>query len=157
MGDNILTSKIRPDSVLVNLDTLTKEDVIGCLAETLLEQGLVKNSFKEAAITRENNFATGLDTGEIGVAIPHTDREHVLCDAVAIATLNNPVTFIAMGTNDMPVNVRIVIMLAIASDDKQIDTLQAVMNLVQQQPLLEKLVCETSSNDLIQTLNEHCN
>lgn len=157
MSDNILTSKIRPNTVLVHLNSSTKEEVIGCLADALLEEGVVKNSFREAVILREQNFSTGLETGDICVAIPHTDREHVLCDSIAVATLKNPVTFMAMGTNDMPVNVQIVIMLAIASDDKQIDTLQAVMDLVQQQSLLEEMVGKTDANDLMQTLEKHCN
>ena len=39
-------------------------------------------------ITREERFPTGLDTGNFGIAIPHTDGIHVNKPAIAIAILS---------------------------------------------------------------------
>lgn len=68
----------------INLEENTDVDVISTLAKSLTEQGYVADSFLEAIIEREKVFPTGLPTGEIGVAIPHTDSEHVHKPMVAM-------------------------------------------------------------------------
>ncbi|WED27740.1 PTS sugar transporter subunit IIA [Vibrio sp. DW001] len=156
MSHNILTSKIRSDNVLVKLNCSSQDEVIGRLADRLQEQGIVKDSFRDAVIARENVYATGLDTGNICVAIPHTDRQHVLHDGIAVATLENPVAFVAMGTEDSILKVQVIFMLAISSDDKQIDTLQAIMGLVQHQSLLEKMIEVESSSELLNIISNYC-
>ena len=46
--------------------------------------------------------------GSIGIAIPHTDKEHVIKGAVAIGVLKEPVHFYQMGTNDENVSAKLI-------------------------------------------------
>ncbi|OLQ96605.1 PTS sugar transporter subunit IIA [Vibrio panuliri] len=149
----MLTSNISKSNVLLKHNCDTRAEVIALLADSLFASGKVKASFKQAVLEREESFATGLESGEICVAIPHTDREHVISDSIAVMTLNSPVGFNAMGTDDVPVSVRIVFMLAISSNDKQIDTLQEVIDVVQDQELLSKLLCASDYQEFVDYLN----
>ncbi len=149
----MLTSNIRKSNVLLKHSCDTRAKVIALLADSLFSNGKVKASFKQAVLEREENFATGLEAGEICVAIPHTDREHVISDSIAVMTLNSPVSFNAMGTDDVPVSVSIVFMLAISSNDKQIDTLQEVIDVVQDQELLGKLLLASNYQEFVDHLN----
>ena len=153
MGHNALVEKIRLNNVLVNLNCTSKEEAIVLLADTLFQQGDVKASFRQAVISRENVFPTGLDTGEVCVAIPHTDREHVNRDAIAVATLAEPIEFMAMGSQDTALKIQVIVMLAIASDDRQIETLQAVMNLVQDQSLLKQVTKSKNAEELLNIIS----
>ena len=49
---------------------------------------------------RESVYPTGLPVGEINVAIPHTDPEHVNNAAICLGILEKPVTFNVMGMEE---------------------------------------------------------
>ena len=88
----------------------------------------------QALKDREAEFPTGINTGEKGVAIPHTDVSHVNKKGIAIATLKQPVEFVEMGTDDEYVNAQVVFMLAV--DEKgHLELLQAISHKVNCQAL----------------------
>lgn len=105
------------------------------MAHVLFKQGFVKASFADAIVDREAVFPTGL--GEL--AIPHTDREHTVKDAIAVAVLEQPVDFVMMGSDDETTSVSVVFMLAISTNDRQIETLQTVMGYAQSNDALAEL------------------
>ena len=55
-----------------------------------------------------------------GVAIPHTDAMYVLRETEGIMTLKEPVRFTQMGSDDTPVDVKVVFMLAIENPQTHI-------------------------------------
>ncbi|CWK00414.1 PTS system galactose-specific transporter subunit IIB [Streptococcus pneumoniae] len=64
----------------------------------LEEREIVTLTYREALITREKSFPTGLDMEFLGkdlpnVAIPHTDIVHNLAEKVVVVRLEKPVTF----------------------------------------------------------------
>lgn len=59
----------------------------------MFEKGYVKSTYIDAVLEREKTLPTGLDIGEMCVAIPHTDSKHVNESNVALAVLKNPVEF----------------------------------------------------------------
>jgi len=63
--------------ILTDLEVTDKEELLKMMGTNLMEKGLVKESFIKAIIEREKNYATGLPTKSVSVAIPHTDPEHV--------------------------------------------------------------------------------
>ncbi len=79
--------------VFIDLDASSSEESIRKMSKFLREAGYVKASFEDAVLSREEMFPTGLPTPEIGVAIPHTDPEHVIYPTIAIAILKKPVEF----------------------------------------------------------------
>ena len=76
----------------VTLSGDNDKEVIKQMASALEEEGYVKNTFADAIVKRESIYPTGLPVGEINVAIPHTDPEHVNNAAVCLGILDKPVT-----------------------------------------------------------------
>ncbi len=137
-------------TILLGLEAETSSDVISQLGKTLLDAGSVKDSYIEAAITREKTLPTGLPLGgEINVAIPHTDIIHVNKSAVAMATLAKPVTFQNMVDPQESVDISIVFLLALDQPHAQIEMLQEVAIVVQNEDLLEFLMATKSPKEVL--------
>ena len=105
---------------------------------------------------REKVFPTGLQIDDKGVAIPHTDMEHVNRSAIAIASLKNPVSFYQMGTSPDEgevVSVKLVIMLAITGGG-HMDMLQKAIMLIQDLSVVDKLMSAKDGKEIIQIIKE---
>ncbi|GAL28226.1 PTS system galactitol-specific IIA component [Vibrio variabilis] len=136
--------------LVTNLKATSREAVLRKMAHVLFEQGFVKTSFADAIVDREAAFPTGL--GEL--AIPHTDREHTVKDAIAVAVLEQPVDFVMMGSDDETTSVSVVFMLAISTNDCQIETLQTVMGYAQSNDALAELKNCADAESLYDQLTE---
>lgn len=121
--------------------------VLTDLYERLAALGIVKESFKEAILTREANFATGLQVGEIGFAIPHTDSEHVNESQIAIMTLAEPVMFKQMGDHSTLVPVSVVFMLALKESAAHLTMLQTLIELMQNDEVIRELLSFEESSE----------
>lgn len=129
---------IRTDFVHVGLDVPDQAALFDVMAGALIDRGRVR-PYRQAIEERESVFPTGLPVG-IGVAIPHTDAEHVIEDTIAIATLATPVVFGEMaGEADATVEARAVIMLALASGS-QVEVLKRVIKAIQNAEFMDALV-----------------
>lgn len=138
--------------IFVDLDAETKEDVFETMGGKLIEEGRCEKTYIQALKDRERIFPTGVLVQDTGVAIPHTDPEHVKESAIAIATLKNPVKFYHMGTNPeegIEVKVSFVIMLAIAGRE-HLDVLQKAIQLIQDQEVLQKLIKAENAKEIIE-------
>jgi galactitol PTS system EIIA component len=113
--------------------------LLSAMADDLQAAGIVKESFKDALLAREETFPTGLPTMVMPVAIPHTDVEHVERSFISVARLAEPVAFHEMGANDRTVEARLVCMLAIADKSSQLGTLQALIGMFSDQAVMERL------------------
>lgn len=91
----------------------TFEDVIRTMSNTLIKKNLVKKEYPDHVIAREKKFPTGLPTKPFGVAIPHTDAKWTNHNAICVGILKDPIDQVVMGTDDTPVKVSIVFMLAL--------------------------------------------
>ncbi|RQD69515.1 MAG: PTS sugar transporter subunit IIA, partial [Halanaerobium sp. MSAO_Bac5] len=102
--------KIYIDDNLIQIDLKTnkKEEVIKSLAQKMLEKNIVKNSYLDAVLKREEDYPTALKTNNINFAIPHTDPEHVKKPALAVALLNNEVNFTSMENYEEEIGVKLV-------------------------------------------------
>ena len=137
-------------TILLGLEAETSSDVICLLGKTLLATGSVKDSYIEAAITRERTLPTGLPLdGEINVAIPHTDIIHVNKSAVAMATLAKPVVFQNMVDPQESVSVSMVFLLALDQPHAQIEMLQEIAGVLQDPVLLGRLMEAKEANDVV--------
>ena len=92
--------------------TLKKNEVLAEMAELLRKNGFVKDTYGEALIKRDGEYPTGLETGEINVAITHVDVKHVNEAAIAVGILKNPIDFNKMEEPENSTAVRIIIMLS---------------------------------------------
>ena len=136
----------------------TKEEAIEKLGGLLFNNGFVKDTFVPAVRAREQEFATGLPTSFVGVAIPHTDAHHVIKQAVAVGILPAPVTFCEMGDpEDKPVDVRLIFMLAVPDKNIVMSILQQVIAIIQSQDFLKALTSTPNREKLVEILEQHLN
>lgn len=145
------------ETISLNLEAETSSDVIRHLGNKLFDCGLVKESFIEAAISREQNLPTGLPLEEdLHVAIPHTDIEHVNKPGLAMATLSKPVVFQNMVDPSDSVNVSIVFLMALDEPHAQIAMLQEIAGVIQDGELLKRLVKAQDARDVIREFTAIC-
>jgi PTS system galactitol-specific IIA component len=140
--------------ILLDLEADSKEEVLKIMSDSLAEKGLIKDSYLEAVIAREEEFATGLPTGGVSVAIPHTDVEHVNRKTISIGVLKKPVAFGVMGDPEETVDVELVFMLAMDKADSQLSLLQSLMQIFQDENTLRYLVNEKDKSKIVSLLED---
>ena len=140
--------------IVTGLDAAENKEVLKKLGSVVVKEGYVKESYVDALIVREEEFPTGLDVDGIGVAIPHTSVEHVNKVGIAIATLNSPVTFVQMGTDDETVGVQVVFMLAVVDPNAHIDQLQRIVEIIQDKAVLGSLMKAKDPDEIIPIIKE---
>lgn len=139
--------------IFVNLDVKDKEEAFEIMGSKCIELGLCKESYVQALKDREHSFSTGLQIEHIGVAIPHTDPEHVIKEAIAIATLKRPVLFHHMGAEDVEVQVQVIMMLAIPGKH-HMQVLQSIILFIQNVDVIEQLMLAKNSASIIEIIKE---
>jgi PTS system galactitol-specific IIA component len=143
----------KPNLILTDLDVKDSCEAITRLGELLTRHGFVRDTFTTAVLEREKVFATGLPTPEYHVAIPHTDPEHVIKPAIAIAVLKDPVEFGEMGNPESKLEIHIVCMLAIQQSDSLVTILQNLVEMFQTRGLLKQIV-ESDSVTIANLFNQ---
>ncbi len=129
---------------IFQLDVSTKEELFRVMSNKLRENNYVKDSYLEAIIVREYEYPTALFVNGTGFAIPHTDSVHVNNSQICFVSLKRPIQFSNMVDKDDKIDVSLVFMLAIHKPHEQIDTLQNLMALFQNKPIVRKLKqCDT--------------
>ena len=128
------------------------KEVLSSLADYLIEEKMVKESFKEAIFEREKSYPTGLQFDGYGIALPHTDSEHVIKSQIAIMTLEKPVKFIEMASTDKEIDVKTIFMLALKDSNQHIKILQKVMELLQDKEAMSKIESFDDSKETVDKL-----
>ena len=141
--------------ILLKESAKTPQEIIKRLGSLLYDNGFVQESYTQAVLEREKVFPTGLKAKMAGVAIPHTDTGHVIKPAIAIATLENPVTFHMMGTPDEEVPVEIVIMLAVHDAKLVIPVLRKIIFILENDEAIIKMKSATSKKVIRDAMIEH--
>lgn len=134
--------------ILLDLKATTKEEVLSTMGQHLLDLGLVKETFISAILRRESEFPTGLPTEGIPVAIPHTDSEHVIRNAISVAVLKRSVPFVIMGTENETVPVKIIFLLALKNAETQLNFLQKLVSLLKEQEILRNIANEKNKKKI---------
>ena len=132
-----IIGKADKNYLAVSLSGENDKEILGQMADVMFQEGYVNEGFHNAIIRREENFPTGLPTGEINVAIPHTDPEYVNRPAVCLGILDSPVKFNVMGMENETVLVSVLFMLAIKKKEDQLGLLQKLIATCQDQETLK--------------------
>lgn len=140
--------------IVPDLDAGSPEEVFRTLGGKMILEGYCKESYVDALIAREQDFPTGINMGEIGIAIPHTDKNHVRRGGVAIGVLKHPVHFFQMGTTDEPVNAKLIFMLAVEDPKEHLAFLQRILMVLQDQSVLAKIIETEDKKEIIQIIKE---
>ncbi len=142
----------KPDLFFLNLKVDHKFDLFQKMFEKLHERGFVKESFITGIIEREKNYPTGLQLSDYGCAVPHTDIEHVIIPTIAIATLNQPIEFHAMGDPKSKVNVNVVFMLALNKEQDQVQMLKELALMIQNQDVMKKIMVAKTNSEILEII-----
>lgn len=141
MPSEKILSLLVPSAVCLQLQSDSSKEVIETLGERLFQAGYVHSSFVQAALDRESQLPTGLPLeGKYNAAIPHTDIEHVIKPALALATLTRPVDFQNMVLPEEKVPVQLVILMALEQAKTQVEMLQEIAAVLQDSTIIEKLI-----------------
>lgn len=146
-----MSDLIAPELVHVGVEVSNRDDLFALMATRLRDEGRTRESFLQGLTEREKNYPTGLPVNG-GVAIPHTDTEHVLRDAVSIATLATPVGFREMaGTDDTEIPVDVVFMLALSGSGDHLEVLQKIITCIQDGKFMDTLRSSRSAAEIART------
>lgn len=128
----------------------TKEDFFDFISCHLIEENKVKNTFETNILDREKTFPTGLDTGKIGVAIPHTGYENSNTNQIVITTLASPLGFNKMDDPNDVVEVSVILLILFDKPEKQPEILKQIMAVIQNQEFLEALLKQDSAESIVE-------
>jgi PTS system galactitol-specific IIA component len=138
-----------PDAALicfVRLDAPSAEGAIRALARELHRAGHVKETFEAAAVAREKRSPTGLPFEGGAVALPHAEPEHVVSQALGVATLARPVKFREMGSPATQLDVALVVMPAFTAKEQAGAGLSTLIEMLQDGPLRAALVAAADTD-----------
>ncbi|WP_241898859.1 MULTISPECIES: PTS sugar transporter subunit IIA [unclassified Erwinia] len=113
------------------------------LADSLLADGLVKPSFAEGVLTREQVYPTGIFMETHSIAIPHTEFEHVHQTGFAIGINQCGVEFHRTDEPEQVVVPAIIIMMAIDPDCEKVAIIQSLFALLSDRDRVQQIVTLT--------------
>jgi PTS system galactitol-specific IIA component len=150
---NKILELLEPSAVCLHTSARDAAQVIGELGGLLEAAGSVRSTFIQAALDRERQLPTGLPLeGKYNAAIPHTDIEHVIRPALALATLTDPVIFQNMIQPEEGVPVQIVFVMALEQPKSQVEMLQEIAGVLQDSQRIELLMQAASFEQVQQAL-----
>ncbi len=142
----------KEEFIRVEMESENAADVISTLGGLLLDEGYVKDTFIAAALDREKVYATGIQVGSTGIAIPHTDCIHVNKMAIAVGVLTTPVKFGIMG-GDGEIDVDLVFLLALVACESQISLLQCFSEFFEKNEEIEIIRRAKNPKEVLEVLN----
>lgn len=155
----MIWEELKENLIFLNLKAEDNKEVLQIMGDAMIREEYGDQGFTEALLKREKDYPTGLDVDGIGVAIPHTDAEHVKKEGISIAVLDSPVEFDAMGEENCQIPVKIVIMFTVAGKNKHIDRLLQILALIKDEKILQGLLEAESKEDIktaIQKREKRC-
>lgn len=143
---------LKKELIHLNMDCKSSQEAMRILAQSFVDNAVVKESFIAAVIEREEHYPTGLPAKAFDIAIPHTVSEHVLEPSIAIGVLSHPVEFRQMGSPEIVLHPQLLFMLAITAPKEQITLLKRIMKLLQNEELLCAIRNAKSADRIIELL-----
>lgn len=121
------------------------------ICQHLKKENKIDNKYLDSIKNREKKFPTGLKTGKICVAIPHTDYQHSKTTQLVITTLSEPLKFHKMDDPKNFCNVSIIIQILFNTPEKQLILLKDLMRLIQNQTFLQDIKNAETKKQVLNT------
>ena len=126
-----------------------RDDVLHEMADYLYSNGSVVKSYGDSVIERENNYPTGIDVEPIPVAIPHSERNEVLKTTILVGkTKEQGVAFEKIEGDGNWIQARVVFLLAVDSDQGQLEVIAQLMNVIQDAETVQRIVDALTSDEI---------
>lgn len=144
---------LRKELIRVHQSYASQEEALRGVAQGFVDEGLCKDSFPQAIVDREKVYPTGL-RAVLDIAIPHCAASNVNETSMAVVTLDSPVTWHEMGDPTNTLEPKVLFMLAIQDPDKQLETLQKIMAIIQDKELLTGIVKADTADEVYELLKD---
>lgn len=154
MGKKV-TDYLEHSPILLGERYQDKSEVFDAVHKLVLANQWVTKDFSEKILEREEKFPTGIDQGDFGVAIPHTDPEWVKKEFIALIIPQKPVLFQRMDDMEQDIQADFIFILGLNQPHEQLAMLQNLMQLIQNTELLEGLYKKTNSKEVLMLLKEY--
>lgn len=138
--------------IYINKNYLSQEDLFDQISTDLLEKGYVKDTYHEALKERELTYPTALQTEVCGIAIPHTEANHIQKQAIAVVRLEKPILFKEM-VGDADVPVKLLFFLLVKEKHSQVQVLSNLMSLFSNNHFVNALLESKSKLGLLETIS----
>ncbi|MDF0480654.1 PTS sugar transporter subunit IIA [Vagococcus sp. PNs007] len=139
--------------IFLDINCESQEQLYSEIANKLEASGYVKPSYLENIIDREEKFPTAIQTEVCGVAIPHTDSEHILKHGIAIVRLSNSCNFKEMVTLNN-VKVKLLFFLLVKDKEKQVTVLSRLMGNFSNRYFLNQLLEAQTASEVLLCVNK---
>jgi PTS system galactitol-specific IIA component len=143
---------LSPDLVFMGVDAKDAKDLFTQLEPMLKERGLIKGTWIDAIMAREENYPTGLACPTVGIGIPHTDPENISRPYIAVVKPTHPITFRQMTDKDATVDADIVVNLGIVHAEGQVKILQLLMLVFMDAQAVSEVMAQETPQGLYDTL-----
>lgn len=145
---------IKEPLLLIQKNYQSKRELFEAVFQIAFDQNWVREDFLQRVQAREDEFPTGIQLENLGVAIPHTDPECVLKEFVAVITLNSPILFQQMDDPTKTTPVEIIFVLGLNQPHTQLKMLQTLMRLMQDTEKMASILKIRSTNELFLSIKE---
>ncbi|WP_225418504.1 PTS sugar transporter subunit IIA [Loigolactobacillus iwatensis] len=142
------TELIDKNDIFINQEFKSNTDYFQKTYQVLLKEGKVKKKFIDNILQREKDYPTGLNTGEIKVAIPHTDYTYSNTTQLVVTTFKSPVEFYQMDNSSSKISVNLAVMILFNNPKKQPETLKYIMKIIQNQSSLSMIMKQQSKESM---------
>ncbi|MDN6640256.1 MAG: PTS sugar transporter subunit IIA [Tetragenococcus sp.] len=150
-----VTDYLAYSPILLGEQYQDKKAVFAAVHQLAAEDGWVTKEFSQKILEREETYPTGIDQGNFGVAIPHTDPEWVTEEFIALVIPQRPVLFQRMDDKQQDVQADFIFILGLNQPHEQLEMLQNLMQLIQNTELLEGLYKQTNREDVLALLKNY--
>ncbi|WP_099351469.1 PTS fructose transporter subunit IIABC [Fredinandcohnia onubensis] len=146
-----ITDLLKKDTVIIDLVSSSKLDVIDELVSKLDEAGRLqdKEQYKQAILTRESQSTTGI--GE-GIAIPHAKTAAVKTPAIAFGRSIKGVDYESL--DGQPSHLFFMIAASEGANNAHLETLSRLSSLLMDVGFREKIMQVQTPDELIDVINE---
>ncbi|WP_196590087.1 PTS sugar transporter subunit IIA [Pectinatus frisingensis] len=142
------------DLLNVDITARTQEELFTILSKPLSDNGFTTSDYLTGVIEREKNFPTGLPTKPYGVALPHTLPKYVIKNSISVGVLKEPIKFKIMGSENDYIDAKMIFLLALRENRKQLWMLQAIMNMIRSKEILNK-IATAKKDDVFEIINKN--
>ncbi|WP_321387837.1 PTS sugar transporter subunit IIA [uncultured Enterococcus sp.] len=132
-----------------------QEEFFSYIFQKLKQKDYVEESFFEALKERERDYPTGLKTHFMGVAIPHTDPQHIKKPFIFITKLKQPIQFGQMGSVDEQVEVHYTFVLGFDKGEQQLVLLQNLMAMFADEGIMNQLAEDVSEKEMYAIVKQY--
>ena len=147
-----ITELLTKDTMKLNIQSTTKENVVGELVNVLDKAGKLSNkaAYERAVLDREKQSTTGIGDG---IAIPHAKTNAVKTPAIAFGRSTKGVDYEAF--DGQPSHLFFMIAATEGANNTHLEALSKLSTILMKQEVREKLLSAKTENDILSIIDEY--